>query len=451
MQGVTIKRIKDEDTVKAVTKKAIKSEKVIKYAKKYFGCPSLTYLELEDQVNFDTLDNCHWDSRILLGEYMTSQPYLADQVISEFTLYLLEDLRFYKTNKYTGGLMKFGKKRNCKFLGYDGTVSDPSKSDCQTSQGILLSPYEFCQGFNMPTCSSGRQSRTYCVRSSNFPVDTVYTRSLGGLSWGRRNADYCPVSDVHEQDKNNPYVGNCKLGNNSYGYYITYEGDFRKNYSDLKFDESVGQIYGENSFCALSSLISKSDEIVRDDKYKERIRPTCYPMFCSDQSLTIQINNQYFVCPQKGGILNITYYDGYIYCPDYNLICSGTVLCNNMFDCVDNKSKAKEDLIYEINSNNDGSVIEGIEKNTLLPSDLQIEKGYELSENETSKCPKNCFQCIDDRRCFECETDYFYKGTTEAEGTPIKCNKTKPTDDYHYNIPDYTIFNTIKRLVFLIA
>ena len=115
MQDATIKRIKD----KPVTKKAIKSEKVIEYAKKYFDCSSLTYLELEDQINFDDLDNCHWDSRILLGEYMTSQPYLADQVISEFTLNLLEDLTFYQTNKHTSGLMKFGKNGGCKFLGYD--------------------------------------------------------------------------------------------------------------------------------------------------------------------------------------------------------------------------------------------------------------------------------------------------------------------------------------------
>ena len=231
MRDVTIKRIKDEDTVKAVTKKAIKSEKVIEYAKKYFACTSLIYLELEDQINFDNLDNCHWDSRILLGEYMTSQPYLADQVISEFTLNLLEDLRFYKTNKYTDGLMKFGKNRSCKFLGYDGTVSDPSKSDCQTSQGILLSPYEFCQGSNTPTWSSGRQSRTYCVRSPDSPEDADYIRSLGSVSWGRRNADYCPVSDTYQEDKTNHYVGNCKLGSNGYGFYITYEGSFLRNYS----------------------------------------------------------------------------------------------------------------------------------------------------------------------------------------------------------------------------
>ena len=93
---------------KDVEKLAIKSPKVLKHAQNYFACEELKYLELEKQTNFENLINCHWNARVLLGEYI-SVPYYGDQVISEFTLYLLEDLTFYKTNKYTGGLMKFVK------------------------------------------------------------------------------------------------------------------------------------------------------------------------------------------------------------------------------------------------------------------------------------------------------------------------------------------------------
>ena len=106
-------------------------------------------------------------------------------------------------------------------------------------------------------------------------------------------------------------------------------------------------------------------------------------MFCTNKSLTIQLNNQYFVCPQEGGIItNITNYKGYIYCPDYNLICSGTTLCNNMFDCVDKKSRSKDDIKYERRPNRDGSVIEGVVKNSLLPEDLENVTGYELSDDD---------------------------------------------------------------------
>ena len=39
-----------------------------------------------------------------------------EEVISEFTLALLEDLGFYKANYYTGGLMRYGKNKGCDFV-----------------------------------------------------------------------------------------------------------------------------------------------------------------------------------------------------------------------------------------------------------------------------------------------------------------------------------------------
>ena len=447
---VNIKRISQSGINKAV----IKSPKVINHANNYFGCKDkkITYLELEEQTNFEGLTNCHWDARILLGEYMTAEPYFGDQVISEFTLYLLEDLEFYETNKYTGGLMKFGKNRGCSFLGYDNIVESPS--DCVTREASGFTPlsyYEFCLGGYTPTCSSGRQSRTYCVRPTITP-DTGYSRTLSTTyTLGRRDADYCPVSDTFTEDEDSHYVGNCKLGNGSYGINIFYENTINEqSYDTLAFDDKVGQKYSDNSFCALSSLVNDDYNYggSNKEKYKERIRPTCYQMFCTETSLTIKLYQQYFVCPQEGGIINnITNYEGYIYCPDYNLICTGTVLCNNMFDCVDKNSKAKNDLKHEVTPKSDGSLIEGVEKNSLIPSDLENVKGYELSDDENSKCPKNCFQCLEHRQCFECKEGTYYKGTSEKDEKPIECVGSVPENDYHYNVPNYDIgYNISKKL-----
>ena len=89
-------------------------------------------------------------------------------------------------------------------------------------------------------------------------------------------------------------------------------------------------------------------------------------MFDAETSLTIKLNQQYLVYPQEGGIINnITNYEGYIYCPDYNLIGTGAFLCNNMFDCVDKNLEAKNILYNEVTAENDWLVIEAIEKNTL--------------------------------------------------------------------------------------
>ena len=435
IQGLLLNENPEINRIKSgIHKKALKLDtNVVKYAKNYFGCENMKYLELEDQTNFEGLTNCHWEARLLLGEYMTSEPYFGDQVISEFTLYLLEDLGFYATNKYTGGLMRFGKKQRCIFLGYEVTTS-PSQSDCLDSEKNPLSYNEFCKEINQQTCSSGRQSRTYCIQKVDTSIDTIYDR--GWSTVGRRNADYCPVSDnLDDEDAIDHYVGNCQLGSPKYGSFIYYDLDSQRHDSSI-FDESVGQNLTGNSFCALSSLVNTNDN--RKNIYNGTIRPTCYPMFCSSKSLTIKIYQQYFVCPQEGGIMRITNYNGYIYCPEYNLICTGTTLCNNMFDCVDKKSVAKDDLNYTVSD--DGAVIEGKKTDTNLEDSHQIVKGYELSDDDDSKCPQNCFECIENRRCFECndKKTYYLTGTKEDDQEPIKCNETEPTD-YYYKNSNYKI------------
>ena len=80
----------------------INSTKVINVAKKYFNCNTIEGVELENYGGELTAGS-HWEARILYGEYMTGYVPTQDQVISEFTLALLEDSGYYKVNYYTGG------------------------------------------------------------------------------------------------------------------------------------------------------------------------------------------------------------------------------------------------------------------------------------------------------------------------------------------------------------
>jgi hypothetical protein len=93
------------------------------FAKKYFNCSKDDFdgIELEEKKVKDICDDdlIHWDSRILLGDYMNAFEYVQEQVISEFTLALLEDTGFYEVNYYTGGLMRFGKNAGCEFFTLD--------------------------------------------------------------------------------------------------------------------------------------------------------------------------------------------------------------------------------------------------------------------------------------------------------------------------------------------
>ena len=63
-------------------------------------------------------------------------------------------------------------------------------------------------------------------------------------------------------------------------------------------------------------------------------------MHCTETTLTVQIGDFYMTCPREGGVLSmpsISGYFGVFECPDYNLICTGSVMCNNIEECIERK------------------------------------------------------------------------------------------------------------------
>ena len=157
----------------------------------------------------------------------------------------------------------------------------------------------------------------------------------------------------------------------------------------------IGESLSENSFCVLSSLIKKNISGIYNVLYN-KVRSVCYEMSCSKKSLTILILNNYIVCPRSGGKITAVGFEGYLLCPDYNLICSGTILCNDMFDCVDKKSEMTDVIYdYEIKTSQD---IEDSEKDEI------IDNVYELSED--GKCPQFCSQCNEKYQCIKCAKDF---------------------------------------------
>jgi len=371
----------------------INSTKVVNTARKYFNCSQIEGVELEEYGGEGTAGS-HWEGRILLGDYMNGVIYPEEQVISEFTLALLEDSGYYKANYYTGGLMRFGKHKGCNFV-FNKCINE-GKVDPKFKNEFFLQVYAENNYYDT-SCSSGRQSRTYHYLLQFFediPEEFQYysKANIGGYS----SADYCPVSlgEVSDESKNRYYLGHCsdKKGSNVYGHNIVYKNEGKKyHFESGNISNKTGEVLFGNSFCALSSLIKTNTNF-----FSDIFRAICYPMFCSEKSLTILVFDNYIVCPRSGGKITALGFDGYLICPDYNLICSGTVLCNDMFDCVDNKSEMKEDIYdYEIKTTQDLVDIE---------QDNVIENVYELSED--GKCPIYCGQCNDLGQCMKCKNDY---------------------------------------------
>ena len=239
--------VKEEEDSNGQKRYYIITPTVVQKAKDYYGCDSLIGLELENQENLN-VPSSHWESRILLGEYMNSEQYTLEIVISDFTLALLEDSGWYKANYYTGGLMRFGKNKGCNFLNYN----------CPKENEETLFKNEFfgISDINNPSCSSGRLSRTYCLTQSYTGTDFTGT---GGMF---KNADYCYTFYYRQEEENiQHYIGNCKIGNGDYGSMIEYNNVKIKN-GDL--EDALGEVYSDNSFCVLSEVYNINNDTTKN-------------------------------------------------------------------------------------------------------------------------------------------------------------------------------------------
>ena len=427
-----------------INKLVINTPNIIEMAKKYYNCyeaNKIKGIELDTDNHELCSEEVHWEGRILLGEYMTSTIYFPEQVISEFTLTLLEELGWYKINHYTGGLMKFGKNKGCDFL---------TKDCVQINNGNPISYFsnEFCSYDSISTCSAGRISRGYCFTNTiKSEINNIYWRNNWNNNYGIKNVEYCPISFETETNKELSYLGNCNIGKTNFG--IELHGEYGGN------SENFGELLGNNSFCALSSIVQNGSTITN---YQNLIRPTCYSMSCSSKSLTIQLYSknkeiEYIVCPRKGGLIKIggkhSNFNGYLFCPDYNLICTGSTLCNDLINCIE-KNSTSNSLTYDYTANYISNEIRsGNETNTEV--DKYKAEGFEESNNGI--CPQNCSQCKSHKRCTLCrkfndvEPFSYYIGEKDDEESHINCTAKPPSGGY-YNITknDYYIhfFSCIK-------
>ena len=393
---------------------------LLEKARNYFHCPTLDGVELENQGGEGTAAS-HWEARILLGEYMNGYSYTEEQVISEFTLAVLEDSGFYKPNYYTGGLMRYGKHKGCAFL----TERCINNETHKTNENFENEFYDTINKYKSieSTCSSGRQSRTYKAwwQMDDIPPEYKYfeREDIAGYA----PADYCPVSLKYQVEEDLSYFsGHCsKIGAKIYGSVLQYPAHNFNGTSGALL-EKTGEVFSENSFCFLSSLAKNTFPDAEFISYV--VRANCYEILCSSRSLTIKIFDDYIVCPRAGGKISVEGYYGYLLCPDYNLMCTGSVICNNMFDCIDKQSTKKEDdYDYEIKTT------QNYEKPQYYSTD-----NYELSDD--GHCPIDCKHCKEEKKCLVCRDNY---GRIK-EGDVIKCSPISQFEKGYFKDPKTNLY-----------
>ena len=304
----------------------INSPKVLEKARIHFNCKDIKGIQLEDQGG-EGSGGSHWEARYMLGDYMISTDY-HEVVLSDITLALFEDTGFYKVNYFTGGLFRFGKNQGCSFL-EEKCLKD--KKDPKTDF-----PNEFCLESGTAFCGSSHISRGYClIAKYNEELEKEYqyfqNSKYGGIF---TSANYCPVSSSYKTDNgfedyfNNP--NNCKNGFERFSLY--------------------GEKIGDNSLCFESSLlpIYSSSNVVSNE-----IRSICYNIECNKfkKEIIIYINSLKVICPGNRTILtNPEGFIGNILCPEYNIVCSSEVQCNDMLDCIKRNSTSNRNTYIYLKS-----------------------------------------------------------------------------------------------------
>ena len=320
--------------INGIKRQLLRTPKVVEKAMQHFNT-DLLGVELEDQGGSDTAGS-HWEARIMLGDYMIGVDY-PEIVISDITLAVFEDSNWYKVNYYSGGLFKTGKNEGYNFLFGDCVNKNNEESNFKL---------EFCNNQRDPFCSPGLIDRGYCylgIYPEDENIPKKYQYYSNPLKGGWDIANYCPVMQNDYEKANNFY------------YYSRCNIIGKENYTE------IGEKLSNTSFCFMSSLVKSSLSEEIKSKYSNE-KAICYEVIQCDNTLkhyTIKIGETEFTCTNGNNIesYEIEGFEGTITCPPYNRICSGTKLCNDLYDCVEKKIET----IYQKESKSDSIMIPDIE------------------------------------------------------------------------------------------
>ena len=289
------------------TKIYISTPKVLKKAKKYFGCNSMIGVELEHIGGLGSAYS-HWSKRILNTDYMIADSY-GENYISSLSLALFEDSGWYKVDYSKAQDIKWGKGKGCSFLN-EKCIEEKRSNKFLKKNLVYSTKYknEFCTNFNEEQCSINRKFRGVCaVREfeskgiipkeyNYFSKNKDYKNDIGGVD---TFGDYCPYPlEIRDKDLYTP-IGNCITG------------------KLLRKDN--GEKICEDCRCFHSSLTHHSKE--------GDLKAICYETKCKRDSngkdvLAVYVEDKEILCPYKGGMLTVDGYQGEIECPEYSMICN---------------------------------------------------------------------------------------------------------------------------------
>eukprot|EP00003_Mantamonas_plastica_P032833 TRINITY_DN911_c0_g1_i2.p1 TRINITY_DN911_c0_g1~~TRINITY_DN911_c0_g1_i2.p1 ORF type:complete len:1243 (-),score=259.87 TRINITY_DN911_c0_g1_i2:490-4152(-) len=279
-------QVTSSSTVNSHTVTKVITPKNLAWVRNYYGCPTMSGMELEDQGGAGT-SLSHWEERLAYNEFMTGS--IADNpVLSGMTLSFLEDMGYYYPDFTFEGIqkLKWGRNQGCGFV---DQLCSTTAWPTETGYRCAL-PDNGKQG-----CSVDRESKATCSIVS-YPTNTVpsYYQYFGVSTLGgaKQFADFCAHQTAYAS-------GNClKTGNGNSQSYL------------------YGETFGDSSRCYMSSLLD-----VRA-VFSTSSRPRCYEERClAANELQVGIDGVFYQCPVNGGTTSVYGYTGSVTCPAASTAC----------------------------------------------------------------------------------------------------------------------------------
>ncbi|EGR26883.1 leishmanolysin family protein, putative [Ichthyophthirius multifiliis] len=130
---------------------------VLEFARKYFGCPTLVGMPLQNYGD-QSSKNSHWENTIIQNEYMNASVSLTQAYFSGFTTNLLRDTGFYvEIDESMEEQMFYGKGKGCEYV----------LGKCKTTTREFCDPKtdeKLCDFYHngLATCTTGQFNDPGC-------------------------------------------------------------------------------------------------------------------------------------------------------------------------------------------------------------------------------------------------------------------------------------------------
>ena len=129
---------------------ALTSPRLVEEARRYFNCPSLEYVPLEDEGG-EGSQGSHWEENILFEEMMTPTGVTGNSPLSRFTVAFFNELGVYEVDMNKAQPFTAGQNAGCGFY----------NNNCSTQYNI------FCNQSSPNTCTANFLTKGLC-ESTNF-------------------------------------------------------------------------------------------------------------------------------------------------------------------------------------------------------------------------------------------------------------------------------------------